>query len=237
MPVAASVRPAGFARVLLAAIALAATGPASGQPGPAPGQPPASPPASALPSPAGTPATAAAANIRAGLNQASQEMSEAVKQLDALAAHLKEVTNKSSAEVSKEVFGAEQVLGIAAEKLSPQGNLAAQLNGLREAGQRNLERIQKLPPGVLEETDRNLLLSGWQKVLQDCDNVSAERGMLVEQIKATIGKLRRREAAVSELLLLNEFSAAIASLRHWIADFQNTLEKIHKTLDTSRPLA
>ena len=74
-------------------------------------------------------------------------------------------------------------------------------------------------------------------MLQDCDNVSAERGMLVEQINATMGKLRRREAAVSELMLLNEYSAAIAYLRHWIDDFQATLGKLHKTLDVNRPLA
>ena len=163
MPVVASAQAAAFVRTLLAASLLAAAGPASGQPGPVSRHPAQTAPVPALPAfpPLGrSPAEGAAANIRAGLNQAAQEMGAAVRQLDALAAHLKAVTNKSSAEVSKEVFGAEQVLGIAAEKLSPQGNLAAQLKGLREAGQRNLERIEKMPQGVLDDTDRNLLLKG-----------------------------------------------------------------------------
>ncbi len=132
----------------------------------------------------------ASASIREGLNDVFGQLSQSLKDADALAGRLKDMAAKTSGDVANQITQAEETMGNLADKLGPEGSLSGELRGLRDAAQKHLERVQKLPGEFLDDEDRTRLLNSWQKVIQDADSASGNMSMMREQTGTALMKLQ-----------------------------------------------
>ncbi len=181
--------------------------------------------------PAGSSPPAVEAPIKADIDAIFGKLVDELREADGLAQHLRETATKSPEDTKREVDEAASTISRLADALDPNGQLATQLAALRNAALVHRKRVQDLPKGSLEETDRSSILAAWDKVLQEADAASTAMTDMRDKLLATLQKLRMRQTAVAELLLAGQYKAALDTLMNWLNDLQGTVEGLHHAID------
>jgi hypothetical protein len=171
------------------------------------------------------------APIKADIDAIFGKLVDELRQADALAQHLRETAAKSPEDTKHEVDEAASTISRLADALDPNGQIGTRLVALRNASLVHRKRVQDLPKGAIEETDRSNILAAWDKVLLEADAASTAMTDMRDKLLATLQKLRMRQTAVSELLLAGQYKAALDTLMNWLTDLQGTVDGLHRSID------
>lgn len=173
--------------------------------------------------------------IKGDLEKIFGTLQNQLKEIDALAANLKNTASKKPEDATNQINGAAKTLSDLADKLQPSGELAAQLNALRGAASAHRERLQSMAKDIIEEGDRTALLKSWDKAVIDTDKAAGAVNEMRDRLGQVLTKLRMRQAAVGEYVLAGQYQAAVASLRQWVGDLEATVKSLHAAIDPSKP--
>lgn len=177
------------------------------------------------------PRSALQAPVKADIDVVFGKVVDELRQAEALAQHLRETAAKTPEDTQREVNEAAGTISRLADSLEVNGQLATRLSALRNAALVHRKRVQDLPKGTIEETDRTNLLAAWDKVVQQADAAGTAMLDMREKLLATLQKLRMRQTAVAEFLLAGQYKAALDTLMNWLTDLQGTVDGLHRAME------
>lgn len=192
------------------------------------GQAQQAPPTIAKPIPPDTP-------VRNELGKIFERLTNDVKQADALVARLREIAQKTPEAARAEVNNAATLLGNLADRLKPTGDIAGQLQALRNAATVHRKRVADLAPNLLDEADRQAILDAWDATLRDTDNAAAAMADMRSKLMSALENLRMRQTAMAELVLAGQYQAAVEAMKKWLVDLEATVGGLHKVLEPAKP--
>jgi hypothetical protein len=111
--------------------------------------------------------------------------------------------------VVQEVSQADDILSKLVDKLAPNGDFVAQVTSLRNAAVVHRKRVAELTGETIEENMRGQVLERWDQIIKDADALQNAVTDLRSSMMDKLQKLRMRKTAISELVLAEEFQAAI----------------------------
>lgn len=173
--------------------------------------------------------------VRNELAKIFEKLSEDLKAADGLVARLRSTAQKTPESARAEVNEAAKVLGDIADRLKPTGDVAGQLQALRNAATVHRKRVTDMAPNIIDEADRQSILNAWDAILQNADATTAAMADMKTKLTSALENLRMRQVAMSEMLLAGYHQGAVDALKKWLGDLEVTVGDLHKVLAPAKP--
>lgn len=175
------------------------------------------------------------APVNADLARIFEKLAQDLKSADELVTRLRATTQKTPEGVRAEVDEAANVLGNIADRLKPTGDIAQQLEALRNAATKHRKRVTELSTKDIDERDRQTLLNRWDRILQDADITGAAMADMKTKLSSALENLRMSQLAMSEMLLAGYHHGALETLKRWLSDLDTTVRDLHNVLAPVKP--
>jgi hypothetical protein len=169
-------------------------------------------------------------SVKTEIDGVMSSLSKLVQEGDALVAHLKQAVGTKTQDTQKAVDNAAQVLSSIADRASPDSDLRKILLDARNAALTHRKVVADMPSGMISEEGRTRALAAWDDVLKTADRATAGMADIHDQFLVVLRELRMRQTEVSELLLAEQYQAALDSVVKWVADLQITVKQLHGVL-------
>lgn len=173
--------------------------------------------------------------IGAELSKIFERLGNVLKEADAIATRLRSAAQKTPGDAKAQVDDATKMLSSLADQLKPTGDMAGQVETLRNAATANRKRVADMPATMLDELDRQRILEKWDSISRDAAGVTSAMADMRSKVLSSVENLRLRQVAITELVLAGEFEGAINSLKKWLADLDQTMKDLHAAVEGARP--
>jgi hypothetical protein len=173
--------------------------------------------------------------IGAELNKIFERLGNELKEADAIATRLRSAAQKTPEDAKAQVDDATKLLSGLADRLKPTGDVAGQVEALRNAATANRKRVADMPATMLDEMDRQRILDKWDSISRNAAGVTSAMADMRSKVVSSVENLRLRQVAIAELVLAGEFEGAINSLKKWLADLDQTMKDLHAAVEGARP--
>jgi hypothetical protein len=179
-----------------------------------------------------TQAPQAPASVKSELDELFANLNIQLKKVDEVVARAKSAANRTPGEVTKEVENSSQVLSALLDKIQPTGDMMQQVAALRAAAVVHRRRISDMSKEILTEEDKNSLLMAWDKNIRASDEIRIAMDAMRINLQNAVTKLRMKSAAISEMVLADEFRGVFETYNNWIKELQGTLNNLHRIIQT-----
>lgn len=173
--------------------------------------------------------------VQADLQQVFSGLANQLHEADKLVKRLKKTAAERPQDTKQAIEQGAVELSTLADRVAPTGDLAQELMAVRQAAVLHRKRVQDLAKGTIEESDRTIILAGWDHVIQQADKARAAMDDMHGRLMNAVKELRMRETAVSEMMLAGEYNAAIKAVQDWIAELQTTVSSLRSVIDNLVP--
>lgn len=173
--------------------------------------------------------------VGAELNKIFERLGNTLKEADAIAARLRSAVQKTPEEAKAQVDDASKLLSGLADRLKPTGDVAGQVEALRNAANVNRKRVADMPSTMLDEMDRQRILDKWDSISRNAAGVTSAMADMRTKLLSSVENLRMHQVAIGELVLAGEYEGAINSLKKWLADLDQTMKDLHSAVEGARP--
>lgn len=171
------------------------------------------------------------ADLGEQLKHVFTELKGSLSATQRLVARLKEA-NSPGAKVnaSKEIQEAEGVLGALEDRLTPNGDVVTQLNAIKHAAQLHYNAVKVMTDKQIDPSDRRNLMNIWQGIVTRAGEGVSEAGGVEQKVGFVLGELQRKQTAVAQYILADEYEAAVKSFDQWVNQLSATVQSLHKIL-------
>lgn len=173
--------------------------------------------------------------IGAELNKIFERLGDTLKEADAIATRLRSAAQKTPEDAKAQVDDAAKLLSSLADRLKPTGDVASQVESLRNAANVNRKRVADMPSTMLDEMDRQRILDKWDAISRNAAGVTSAMADMRTKLLSSMENLRMHQVAITELVLAGEFEGAINSLKKWLSDLDQTMTDLHAAVEGARP--
>lgn len=162
-------------------------------------------------------------------------LAEDVKTLDALVARLRSTAQKTPEDAKAEVAEASKTLSDIADRLKPNGDMANQLQAVRNAANVHRQRIADMAPKDIDEGDRQTLIGTWDAILQRTDVMATAMADMRSKLTSSLENVRIRQTVISEMILAGHFEGVLTAMSKWLSDLEATMGDLHAALASAKP--
>jgi hypothetical protein len=148
-------------------------------------------------------------------------------QSDGVVAKLKAAVAAKPADTQRAIDDAARVLSSVADAASVNGELNKILTCARNAAVAHRKAVTDMPAGMLTEQGRTRILAAWDLVLKEADKTTASMADMHDQFLSVLKELRMHQTEIAELLLANQYQAALDTVTTWVNSLQGTVKQLH----------
>jgi ABC-type transporter Mla subunit MlaD len=193
------------------------------------------PPQQVIPAPQPEQTVPPESSAKSELDDVLKRLNDQAKQVDGLVARLKSVTNMQPSDTLKQVDAAARTLSGLIDRLGDSGDLSQQVQNVRNAATTHRKRVEEMNDHTIDNEDKTAILKAWDDIMQGTDTAKVSMKNMRESLGSALGKLTRKRVAISEMLLANQYQAAISSFNAWVRDLEQTTKNLHEMLGRDEP--